>query len=169
MILLQPWLSARGSPASGKQHRNIILACGPPKKPDNVLLSCFPLVSASSREVKAVSLLAGTSRALAQASVGETILANSLERYCGVDADSGSTYDLSEKDGVVSLMAVSLSTGEIRERRLPETLVVGPFRCGDLVFAYTGTSLWSQGPSGLRGLSFPKGFKSSYPVCNWEK
>ena len=118
------------------------------------------LVTASSSEVKAVSLISGRSRTLATAANGETILANSVEEYSGLDADSSRVCFLRKSGGTVSLVVVEFRTGEVRSYDLPVENVVGPFRCGDLIFAYSDSQLFSLGPSGLSRRPFPRRFQA---------
>jgi hypothetical protein len=116
------------------------------------------LVTASSHEVKAVSLISGRVRTLATADSGDRILADTLEKYWCLDVDPSRVYFLRRSSEAVSLMTVQFTTGEAHSYDLPTEDIIGPFRCGDLTFAYSATELFSLGPLGLRAHPFPAGF-----------
>jgi len=116
------------------------------------------LVTASPDRVTAISLFSNRTRNFE--AEAESIFANAMEDPCGVDAASSEVCFMTRRNGEAYLAVANVESGEIRRSRLGSEPFAGPFRCGELTFAYSTTHLYALCETGLKAYPFPRGFQA---------
>lgn len=117
-------------------------------------------LTANRKSVKGFALVSRQVREIVSLPDGEEVLSDSLENYVNLECDPTRVYFLTRAGPQISLTSADFLSGEVRHFPLPAQSVVGPFRCGDIVFAYSETQLYSLRQDELRAHVFPAGFRA---------
>ncbi|MCX6922558.1 MAG: hypothetical protein NT154_04985, partial [Verrucomicrobia bacterium] len=125
--------------------------------PDGSLMEPF-LIAAGPQSVQGVSLLTMESREFASCLTGERILSHPEDGHVSVEADAKFVYFLTLRDNQLLMKRANLATGQVSSFPLRDKQVVGPFRVGPHVCAYSKRTLYIMEEAGVREFALPPNF-----------